>query len=310
MFGVANALRTGATPRATEYEEEPMGRFGRSWELVKLCWGVLRQDKELVVFPIVSAIAVVLVTATFIVPGVFSGYWKSFTGDQGVPVSAWVLLVLFYLVQYAVIIFFNAALVSAALVRLKGGDPTLGDGLRGAWSHIGAVLGWAAISATVGLVLQALRERGGFAGAIAAALGGFAWNVITFLVIPVLVVEDVGPIGAIKRSASLLKKTWGEQIIGNAGIGLVFGLIGFAIAAIGIALGVVVINAGVTAAGVAIIVLAILAVVVVAMLSATLRGIYSAALYQYAVGGDTGLFTEDVLAGAFRAKSGRGSLGL
>jgi Flp pilus assembly pilin Flp len=280
-----------------------MGRWGRSWELVKLCWSVLRQDKELVVFPIVSAIAVVLVTATFIVPGVFSGYWKSFTGDQGVPVSAWVLLVLFYLVQYAVIIFFNAALVSAALVRLKGGDPTLGDGLRGAWSHIGAVLGWAAISATVGLVLQALRERGGFAGAIAAALGGFAWNVITFLVIPVLVVEDVGPIGAIKRSASLLKKTWGEQIIGNAGIGLIFGLIGLAVAAVGIALGVVVVNAGATAAGVVLIVLTILAVVVVAMLSATLRGIYSAALYQYAVDGDTGVFTEEVLAGAFRSKS-------
>jgi hypothetical protein len=280
-----------------------MGRFGRSWELVKLCWGVLRQDKELVVFPIVSAIAVVLVTATFIVPGVFTGYWESFTGDQGVPVSAWVLLVLFYLVQYFVIIFFNAALVSAALVRLKGGDPTLGDGLRGAGSHLGSILGWAAISATVGLVLQALRERGGFAGAIAAALGGFAWNVITFLVIPVLVVEDVGPIGAIKRSASLLKKTWGEQIIGNAGIGLIFGLIGLAVAAVGIALGVVVINAGATAAGVVLIVLTILAVVVVAMLSATLRGIYSAALYQYAVDGDTGVFTEEVLAGAFRSKS-------
>ena len=287
-----------------------MGRWGRSWVLVKLCWSVLRQDKELVVFPIVSAVAVVIVTATFIVPGVFTGYWEAFTGDQGVPVSAWVLLVLFYLVQYFVIIFFNAALVSAALLRLKGGDPTLSDGLRGAWSHIGSVLGWAAIAATVGLLLQALRERGGFAGAIAAALGGFAWNVITFLVIPVLVVEGVNPIEAIKRSASLLKKTWGEQIIGTAGIGLIFGLIGLAIAAVGIALGVLVINAGVTAAGVAIIAVAILAVVVVGMLSATLRGIYSAALYQYAVGGETGVFSEEALAGAFRAKGQRAPFGL
>ena len=281
-----------------------MSKFGRSWELIKLCWAVLRQDKELVVFPIVSGIAVVIVTASFIVPGIFTGYWSSFTGDNGnIPASMWVLIVLFYLVEYLVIIFFNAALVSAAMVRLKGGDPTLGDGLRGAWSHIGAILGWAAISATVGLVLQALRERGGIGGAIVAALGGMAWNIITFLVIPVLVVEGVNPVDGIKRSASLLKKTWGEQIIGNAGIGLIFGLICVAIGVVGIALGVVVINAGVQSAGVAIIVVTVLAIVVVAMLSATLRGIYSAALYQYAVGGETGVFSQDALAGAFRPKS-------
>jgi hypothetical protein len=283
-----------------------MGRFGRSWELVKLCWGVLRQDRELVVFPIVSAAAVAIVTASFIVPGVFSGYWESAAGDEGVPVSAWVLVVLFYLVQYFVIIFFNAALVSAAMIRLKGGDPTLADGLRGAWSHIGAILGWAAVAATVGLLLQLLRERAGIAGAIVAALGGLAWNVITFLVVPVLVVEGVGPVAAIKRSASLLKKTWGEQIIGSAGIGLVFGLIGLAVAVVGIGLGVFVIGAGATWAGVAVIVVAVLAVVVVAMLSATLHGIYSAALYQYAVGGDTGVFGQDVLAGAFKPRGARG----
>ncbi len=287
-----------------------MGRFGRSWELIKLCWGVLRQDKELVVFPIVSVIAVVIVTASFIVPGIFTGYWDSFTGGNGnVPASMWVLIVLFYLVEYLVIIFFNAALVSAAMIRLEGGDPTLGDGLRGAWNHIGAILGWAAISATVGLVLQALRDRGGIAAAIAAGLGGMAWNIITFLVIPVLVVEGVSPIQSIRRSASLLKKTWGEQVIGSAGIGLIFGLISVAIAAVGIFLGVVVIGAGVTWAGVTIIVIAVLAVVIVAMLSTTLRGIYSAALYRYAVGGDTGVFSAEVLSGAFRPKSARSPFG-
>ena len=206
------------------------------------------------------------------------------------------------------IIFFNAALVSAATIRLNGGDPTLADGLRGAWSHIGSILGWAAIAATVGLLLQLLRERAGIAGAVVAALGGLAWNIITFLVVPVLVVEGVGPVTAIKRSTSLLKKTWGEQIIGSAGIGLVFGLIGLAVAVVGIGLGVLIIGAGATWAGVAVIVVAVLAVLVVAMLSATLHGIYSAALYQYAVGGDTGVFGRDVLAGAFRPKGARGLL--
>jgi hypothetical protein len=278
-----------------------MGRFARSWELVKLCWQVLQQDKELIVFPIVSTIGVLIVTASFVIPGFFTGFWQGVT-DNGAGVGLWVLIVLFYLVEYLVIIFFNAALVSAAIIRLEGGDPTLGDGLRGAWSHIGAILGYAAIAATVGLVLQILRERGGIAGVIVAALGGMAWNIITFLVIPVLVVEGIGPVTAIKRSGGLLKKTWGEQIIGNAGIGLVFGLLGFAVAVVGIGLGVLVMSAGVVILGIAVIAVAVIAIMVISLLGATLRGIYSATLYEYAVGGATGAFDKEMLAGAFQSK--------
>jgi hypothetical protein len=281
-----------------------MGRFARSWELVKLCWQVLQQDKELIVFPIVSTIGVLIVTASFVIPGFFTGFWQGVT-DNGAGVGLWVLIVLFYLVEYLVIIFFNAALVSAAIIRLEGGDPTLGDGLRGAWSHIGAILGYAAIAATVGLVLQILRERGGIAGVIVAALGGMAWNIITFLVIPVLVVEGIGPVTAIKRSGGLLKKTWGEQIIGNAGIGLVFGLLGFAVAVVGIGLGVLVMSAGVVILGIAVIAVAVIAIMVISLLGATLRGIYSATLYEYAVGGATGAFDKEMLAGAFQAKRSR-----
>ena len=281
-----------------------MGRFARSWELVKLCWQVLQQDKELIVFPIVSTIGVLIVTASFVVPGFFTGFWQG-VSDNGAGVGLWVLIVLFYLVEYLVIIFFNAALVSAAIIRLEGGDPTLGDGLRGAWSHIGAILGYAAIAATVGLVLQILRERGGIAGVIVAALGGMAWNIITFLVIPVLVVEGIGPVAAIKRSGGLLKKTWGEQIIGNAGIGLVFGLLGFAVAVVGIGLGVLIMSAGVVVLGIAVIAVAVIVIMVISLLGATLRGIYAAALYEYAVGGATGAFDQEMLAGAFQPKRSR-----
>jgi Flp pilus assembly pilin Flp len=256
-----------------------MGRFARSWELVKLCWKVLQQDKELVVFPIVSTIGVLLVTASFVIPGFFTGFWQGIS-ENGAGVGLYVLIVLFYLVEYMVIIFFNAALVSAAVIRLKGGDPTLSDGLRGAWSHIGAILGY-------------------------AALGGMAWNVITFLVIPVLVVEGIGPVEAIKRSAGLLKKTWGEQIIGSAGIGLVFGLLGLAVGVVGVALGVLVMSAGVVALGIAVFAVTVIAIMVVSLLGATLHGIYSAAVYEYAVGGDTGMFAGETLAGAFRPKTSR-----
>jgi hypothetical protein len=281
-----------------------MGRFARSWALVRLCWRVLQQDKELIVFPLVSTIAVLIVTASFVIPGFFTGFWQSIS-ENGAGVGLYVLIVLFYLVVYLVIIFFNAALVSAAIVRLEGGDPTLGDGLRGAWSHLGAILGYAAIAATVGLVLQVLRERGGIAGAIVAALGGMAWNIITFLVIPVLVVEGVGPVTAIKRSAGMLKKTWGEQIIGSAGIGLVFGLLGLAVGVVGVALGVLAIGAGIVALGIAVFAVAVIAILVISLLGATLHGIYSAAVYEYAVGGETGAFDRETLAAAFQPKRSR-----
>jgi hypothetical protein len=284
-----------------------MGRFARSWELVKLCWGVLQQDKELVVFPIVSLVCVLIVTATFLVPGIFSGFWQQ-VADGGVGAAVIVLIVVFYLVQYFVIIFFNAALISAARIRLGGGDPTLGDGLRGAWAHLPAILGYAAIAATVGLVLSFIRQQGGAAGGIVAGLGGMAWNVLTFLAVPVLVIEGVGPIEAIKRSGGLLKKTWGEQLIGSASISLVFGLLGVAVMFGGGLLGALIIGAGVVWAGVAVILVALAAVLVVALLGATLHGIYAAALYGYAVGGDSGVFGADVLAAAFAPRRPRRGL--
>jgi hypothetical protein len=281
-----------------------MGRFARSWELVKLCWRVLQHDKELVVFPIVSTIGVLVVTASFVIPGFFTGFWQG-VSDNGASVSLYVLIALFYFVQYIVIVFCNAALVSAALVRLRGGDPTLADGFHGAMSHISAILGYAAIAATVGLVLRVIADRGGIGGVVVAAIGGTAWNIITFLAIPVLVAEGVGPFEAVKRSGGLLKKTWGEQIIGNAGIGLVLGLIGVGVVFVGIALGVFIMTAGVVALGIAVFAATVVAFLAIALLSATLQGIYSAALYEYAVGGDTGGFDREVLAGAFQPKGGR-----
>ena len=195
-----------------------MSAFARSWNLIKAAWGVLSDDKELIVFPIISAIGAILVTIAFAVPE-FLLY--SAGGNEAL---GYVLLFLFYLVQYTVIIFANSALVGAAMIRLRGGNPTLGDGFRLASSRFGAILGYALISATVGIILQALSKRGTLAN-IVRSLVGMAWNLATYLVVPVLVVENIGPIEAIKRSANLLRRTWGEQIVGGAGMGLVFFLL-------------------------------------------------------------------------------------
>src|SRR5690606_18457675 len=125
-------------------------------------------------------------------------------------------------VQYFVIFFFNTALVGAAMIRLDGGDPTVSDGLRIARGKWATILGYAAIAATVGMLLRALEQRAGVVGRIVSGLIGAAWAVAPDLTVPVLGARDVGPIEAVKESASLLKATWGENIIGNGGIGLVF----------------------------------------------------------------------------------------
>jgi hypothetical protein len=278
-------------------------KISNSWKLIQSSAQVLRADKELILFPILSAIGVLLVTLSFAVPALLAGFFDA-VFNEGAEVAGAVVAFLFYLVQYTVIIFFNSALVGAAMIRLRGGDPTVRDGLRIASQRLGTILGYALISATVGMILRWVAQRGRLLGRIIASLVGLAWNLATYLVVPVLVVEDVGPLEAVKRSADLLKRTWGEQIAGNFSIGLVFGLVIVAL----ILLGIPVMIAVFSTESLALIVLAILAfvlvVAVLGILSSALNGIYTAALYTYAMEGETGGFFDPALVeGAFEPQS-------
>src|SRR4051812_25382459 len=165
--------------------------FSRSWELVKASWAILRADKELIVFPIVSMIGMVIVTIAFIIPSIAAGVFDSVAsggrGRGGEGVLSLIVGFLFYVVIYSVIFFANTALVGAAMMRLRGEDPTLRDGFRIASEHATSILGYAVISATVGVVLNTLSRRAGIIGQIVISLIGFAWNVATYLVVPVLV---------------------------------------------------------------------------------------------------------------------------
>jgi hypothetical protein len=280
-------------------------RLSRSWTLVKASASVLRQDKELLVFPMVSLVALGFVLAAFALPifglGAFDGL--SGANPDAIEAGAYLVAFLFYFCQYFVIFFFNAALVGAAMIRLDGGNPTLGDGLRIATSRLGAIAGYALIAATVGMILRAIQERVGFVGKIVVAMLGVGWALATYLVVPVLVVNKVGPIDAIKESAVLLKKTWGENVIGQAGVGLAFGLI-----FMGVILVSIVLLAGAFASGsVAVIVitacLVLLAVGLTGLVQAALGGIYAAALYRYASSGKpTAGFEPEALKLAFAPK--------
>ncbi len=282
--------------------------IGRSWRLFKICLHVLSVDKELIFFPIFSTISVILVTLTFF--GVTFGIGSFDRLETGAFTAVDLVAVFgFYVFSYFVIIFFNAALVFAAHERLEGGDPNIRSGLAGASSRIITIFFWAVIAATVGLILQILssqaRERGGIIGIIGqivVAIIGAAWSLITFFVVPLIVIEHRGLFDSFKTSLSMLRRTWGEQVVGNFGLGLIqFGatlvailvavVLGFALSLLG--------TAGIVLA----VVIGIVLVVGVSLVFATLSGIYKAALYNYAADGQVPeLFTEDTIRGAFRPR--------
>lgn len=275
--------------------------IGRSIELAKASFSVLRSDKELLLFPLVSFIALLIVTASFALPFIAVGGLDSATRGE-TNIASYVVAFAFYLVSYTVIFFFNTALVGAALIRLDGGDPTLRDGFRIAFSRLPQIVVYAVIAATVGMILRWISERAGIVGQIVAGVIGFAWNIATFLVVPVLVVENVGPLEAIKRSGSLLRRTWGEQLIGNVGIGLIFGLIGLLVVLLGVGLIIALAQVSVALAVVGV-VLVVLAVGVVGLIGSAVSGIFVASLYRYATKGDAGeLYRQETLAAAFRTK--------
>jgi hypothetical protein len=153
------------------------------------------------------------------------------------------------------------------------------------------------------MILRAIAERGGLVGTIISSILGFAWSVVTFLVIPVLVVENVGPIESVKRSGALLRQTWGEQLAGNFSMGMIFGLLGFAIILVGGLLTFVVAATKSVALIALVIGVTILALLAISLLASTLGGIYQAALYRYATEGSTsGYFSEELIQGAFKSK--------
>jgi hypothetical protein len=273
-------------------------RFSRSWLMIKHSLEILQQDRELLVFPLLSSIAAILIVVSFI---------PLFVLDAGMIEEQYQLnylaLGLLYLTEYFVVFFFNSALVGAVMIRMDGGNPTVSDGLRIAWSKIGQILGYTIIAATVGILLRAIGERFGIIGRIIAGLFGMGWTAASFLAVPVLVSRNVGPIDAVRESASLLKRTWGENIMTNAGIGLVFMLF-YVLAFIVIGLLVSVVMAtGNLPLIVIIITLSILGIIILGLIQAALQGIFSAVLYRFATDGQqTGGFSTDVLSRAFTPK--------
>jgi hypothetical protein len=273
-------------------------RFANSWRLVKYSAAVLQKDRELLIFPLISSIAAILVLASFI------PLFGIAPESEESSINSMVLFGL-YLAEYFVIFFFNAALIGAAMIRMDGGNPGVMDGLQIAWSKVDKIFGYALISATVGMLLRVIGQRFGLVGRVVAGLSGIAWTVASYLAVPMLVSRDIGPIEAVRESTSLLKKTWGENLIAGASIGLVFNLIYVIAFMLTATIAGTAFSSGQTELAIGLAIVGFISMVLLGLFQAALQGVFSAALYRFAIGEDDGSdLPPEVLSNVFGPKDG------
>jgi hypothetical protein len=289
-----------AYPTPGEGFSKPTGK-----QLLSASWGMLKQDRELLWLPTLGALFGVVAAVILFVPGWFLGdaldgpNHHSWAGAVGGVLAAFGASI--------VSIFFQAALVVGANERADGGDPTFRSALRGAWERRGRIFSWALLTTTVGTTIRAIEERLGIVGSLLGFLAGLAWAVASFLVVPVLVVEDIGPINAVKRSAALIKQTWGTSLRTT----LRFGLTQIALMLLPmfvLFIGVVIVaggSAGAIVVGGALIVVAVVAFLALAMVFSAIGSYARALIYRYATGRPVPGIDPYLFTGVFRPKRSR-----
>jgi uncharacterized protein DUF6159 len=285
-----------------------MGRFSNSWQTVKASWGVLRKDKELMLFPVFSGLASLIIVVSFVAPTWFYGLLERAAADDA---NAQTTVALLYFVMYLVLsfvtIYFNSALIFGATERLAGGDPTIGSSLRGANKRLGKIFAWSMFAGTVSLLIhlleRATRGRNQFIAHFVVQLVGVAWTLATYFAVPIVLFEDERVFGSLRRSGQLFRKTWGESVIGEYGIGLVFGILSFLVVLATFALAYV-LGAISLFLALAVILAGVVAFALVTIAGLALGAIYKAALYRYAAQGEASPgFPQNMVAGAFQSRA-------
>ena len=284
-----------------------MGVFSRSWEITKITFDVMMKDKELLLFPLFGGIFSLL----FILTLAFPTFLVQILAGKSVVFSGLEYLVLFiiYFGLSFIAVFFNVCVVYTVKKRFEGGNSTFFEAIKFAFSKIHLIFIWSLVSATVGVLLKVLdraAEKSGAAGkiilSIFRALLGMAWSIVTLFVVPVMVYDGLGPFDAIKKSASVFRKTWGESIVKWLGLGAVQGLFTF----IGIILGVILVILSLGFGPVAIVLVIVLVVgyfIALSLLFTVANTVFDTALFVYA---DKGIipsgYNQEVLFGAFKRK--------
>ena len=280
-------------------------KIGKAFDIMKACWRVLLLDKELLVFPFLTIFVLGACLAGIVWPvwqygdlpeflfvlqengeETLNYYWSAAVGFTG------------YFVTFFVMIFFNSALIACVKIRFAGGDPTVMDGLRASVERLSLIFFWALVASVVGFILSQLRNKNGGPINFVVGLLGAGWAIATYFVIPVLVSEKISPLSAIKRSTSIIKKTWGEALVAEVGFGVFYAITGFVI--MGCVFAGFVLFESSPSISVFIFAFGALYVLISTLVFSTLGSILKAALYVYAVEGKIpDAFDDDQIRGAF-----------
>lgn len=284
-----------------------MNAFSRSWDLTKTSFGVIRQDKELLLYPLIGLILSIVFLLALLYPTILVEIQQD--GSLEWDFMEMAVAFVTYLGLAFIGTFSNMCVVYTAKKRFEGGDATFGESISYTMKRLHLVLAWATVSATVGIIFRALdnlAERAGGIGeivlSIVRGLLGMVWSVVTLFVVPAMVYKGLTPIPAIKDSVRVLKETWGETLIRSFGFGIaqfLFFLLGGLVfgglfATVGIMSGTMMMVVTITG------ICYFVGVVFVFLLAET---IYNTALYHYASSGQVAPgYTQETLSGAFRSK--------
>jgi hypothetical protein len=287
-----------------------MNAFSRSWLITKLTFSVINKDRELLWFALLSFVFSAIYTIAMIFPSVLAAFMENGFNQESLQVFEYVMIFLTYFGLAFIATFFNTCVVYTAKVRFEGGNATFDESLKFAFSRIGVIFQWSLVSASVGLLLRVLHQLASNLGKIGElvaniliSLLGMAWSIMTIFVVPVMVYENVGPVDAIKKSAAVIKKTWGESIIKAIGLGLIQFFIFLLIIIGSIALTVALtsyfeIIGLLTGIGIGIALL-----LMAGLIFTVANTIFNTALYVYANNNMIASgFSEDVIKGAFKQK--------
>lgn len=275
-----------------------MSRIKRGWGLTKKSWALLNENRSLIRFPLYGAIATTLLAIVFLGPGLY-------LLDQDSLAGAIPLIVIGVYVLSVVGFYFSVGLAACADMIFRGQEATVADGLAVSRERFSQICGWAAVNTAISAVMGVLENQGGLGGQIAARLVGMAWSLVTFLAVPVIAIEGTGPFATIKRSASMFRERWGQQITGNIAIGGAVFLFGVLPSVLLIVLGVAAWSSA-SFLGALLVVIGAIGFAISLLVSKALSGIFGVALYRYALDGTTvGSFTQEDLESAVKLKGGR-----
>ena len=273
-------------------------RLQNGWKLTMSSFKILKANKQLIVFPILSGISLILIIGSFVVASIAGNGWDFENTDELSSVQYYGLIFLFYVVNYFVVVFFNMALIHCTRAYFKGEEVNVTEGLRFSLSRIGAIFSWAVFAATIGLILRTIQENSGIIGKIITGIIGIVWSVATFFVVPVIAYENLGPIGAFKRSSQMMKEKWGQSLVA----GFSFGLIQF-LAFLVIALPLFFLGSSVNVfLGLA---LAFAAVFIIMAILSAAQTIFVSAVYHNINGDVTKYFDQQLVDGLFAQKENK-----